>query len=95
MLAPITVNGELLNLLSTIFINVFHIISIYIFMQVLADSISLPCKLVKGSHYTGTEDDALNIIKLENDRCQLEFFFLQCVCGIVCFQVTWPLEYIN
>uniref|UniRef100_A0A7N0UQS5 non-specific serine/threonine protein kinase n=1 Tax=Kalanchoe fedtschenkoi TaxID=63787 RepID=A0A7N0UQS5_KALFE len=36
--------------------------------KVLADSISLPCKLVKGCHYTGTEDDALNMIKLENDR---------------------------
>ncbi|CAM8923532.1 unnamed protein product [Rhodiola kirilowii] len=36
--------------------------------KVLADSIRLPCKLVKGSHYTGTADDALNMIKLENDR---------------------------
>ncbi|XVF06254.1 hypothetical protein REPUB_Repub06bG0032000 [Reevesia pubescens] len=36
--------------------------------KVLADSIRLPCRLVKGSHYTGVEDDAVNIIKLENER---------------------------
>ncbi|XVF42115.1 hypothetical protein PTKIN_Ptkin01aG0334100 [Pterospermum kingtungense] len=36
--------------------------------KVLADSISLPCRLVKGSHYTGVEDDAVNIIKLEDER---------------------------
>lgn len=37
-------------------------------MQVLSDSINLPCRLVKGSHYTGVEDDAVNIIKLEDER---------------------------
>ncbi|KAJ8760737.1 hypothetical protein K2173_017847 [Erythroxylum novogranatense] len=36
--------------------------------KVLADNIMLPCRLVKGSHYTGVEDDAVNIIKLENER---------------------------
>ncbi|KAA3468647.1 serine/threonine-protein kinase EDR1-like [Gossypium australe] len=36
--------------------------------KVLADSIRLPCILVKGSHYTGVEDDAVNIIKLEDQR---------------------------
>ncbi|GLT76180.1 hypothetical protein SLA2020_478550 [Shorea laevis] len=36
--------------------------------KVLADSIKLPCRLVKGSHYTGVEDDAVNIIKLEDER---------------------------
>ncbi|CAN1245294.1 Serine/threonine-protein kinase EDR1 [Linum grandiflorum] len=36
--------------------------------KVLADTISLPCRLVKGSHYTGVEDDAVNIIKLEDGR---------------------------
>ncbi|XP_017977303.1 PREDICTED: serine/threonine-protein kinase EDR1 [Theobroma cacao] len=36
--------------------------------KVLADSIRLPCRLVKGSHYTGVEDDAVNIIKLEDER---------------------------
>ncbi|XVE62871.1 hypothetical protein DITRI_Ditri06bG0154700 [Diplodiscus trichospermus] len=36
--------------------------------KVLADSIRLPCRLVKGSHYTGVEDDAVNLIKLEDER---------------------------
>uniref|UniRef100_A0A2P2KC80 non-specific serine/threonine protein kinase n=1 Tax=Rhizophora mucronata TaxID=61149 RepID=A0A2P2KC80_RHIMU len=36
--------------------------------KVLADNIKLPCRLVKGSHYTGVEDDAVNIIKLEDER---------------------------
>ncbi|XVF57302.1 hypothetical protein PTKIN_Ptkin06aG0194400 [Pterospermum kingtungense] len=36
--------------------------------KVLADSMKLPCRLVKGSHYTGVEDDAVNIIKLEDER---------------------------
>lgn len=34
----------------------------------LSDNIGLPCRLVKGSHYTGVEDDAVNIIKLEDGR---------------------------
>ncbi|XP_022744697.1 serine/threonine-protein kinase EDR1-like [Durio zibethinus] len=36
--------------------------------KALSDSIRLPCRLVKGSHYTGVEDDAVNIIKLEDER---------------------------
>ncbi|CAN0829646.1 Serine/threonine-protein kinase/endoribonuclease IRE1a [Linum grandiflorum] len=36
--------------------------------KVLADTISLPRRLVKGRHYTGVEDGALNIIKLEDGR---------------------------
>ncbi|KAK8589390.1 hypothetical protein V6N13_088240 [Hibiscus sabdariffa] len=36
--------------------------------KVLADSIKLPCRLVKGSHFTGVEDDAVNIVKLEEER---------------------------
>ncbi|KAB1202765.1 Serine/threonine-protein kinase EDR1 [Morella rubra] len=35
--------------------------------KVLADSMRMPCRLVKGSHYTGVEDDAVNIIKLEDE----------------------------
>ncbi|KAF9670058.1 hypothetical protein SADUNF_Sadunf13G0029000 [Salix dunnii] len=35
---------------------------------VLADTIKLPCRLVKGSHYTGIEDDAVNIIKSKDER---------------------------
>ncbi|CAM0956990.1 unnamed protein product [Alopecurus aequalis] len=36
--------------------------------KILADSVGIPCKLVKGSHYTGVEDDAINIIKMETRR---------------------------
>ncbi|XP_047071930.1 serine/threonine-protein kinase EDR1-like isoform X1 [Lolium rigidum] len=36
--------------------------------KILADSVGIPCKLVKGSHYTGLEDDAINIIKMDNRR---------------------------
>jgi len=31
----------------------------------------MPCRLLKGSHYTGVEDDAVNIIKLEGERLRL------------------------
>ncbi|CAA0831481.1 Serine/threonine-protein kinase EDR1 [Striga hermonthica] len=31
------------------------------------DSVGLPCRLVKGSHYTGIEDDAVNVVKLHDD----------------------------
>lgn len=47
-------------------------------MQVLCDSVGIPCRLVKGSHYTGFEDDAVNIVKLQDDR-----FF-----GIVALNLT-------
>lgn len=33
--------------------------------KVLADRIDLPCKLVKGSHYTGTDEGAINFIKVD------------------------------
>ncbi|CAL5208486.1 unnamed protein product [Lathyrus oleraceus] len=36
--------------------------------KILADNIKMPCRLVKGSHYTGVEDDAVNIIKLDDER---------------------------
>lgn len=36
--------------------------------KVLADHISLPCRLVKGSYYTGTDEGAVNIVKIDNDR---------------------------
>ncbi|KAJ4956208.1 hypothetical protein NE237_012991 [Protea cynaroides] len=35
--------------------------------KVLADNIGVSCRLVKGSYYTGIEEDAVNIIKLENE----------------------------
>ncbi|KAJ0260814.1 hypothetical protein HA466_0040580 [Hirschfeldia incana] len=34
--------------------------------KVLADRIDLPCMLVKGSYYTGTDDGAVNFIKLDD-----------------------------
>ncbi|KAG0450732.1 hypothetical protein HPP92_026785, partial [Vanilla planifolia] len=33
--------------------------------KVLADRVDLPCKLVKGSYYTGTDDGAINLIKVD------------------------------
>ncbi|XP_041019778.1 serine/threonine-protein kinase EDR1-like isoform X2 [Juglans microcarpa x Juglans regia] len=35
--------------------------------KVFADNMRMPCRLVKGTHYTGVEDDAVNIIKLEDE----------------------------
>ncbi|GLT57609.1 hypothetical protein SLA2020_305700 [Shorea laevis] len=35
--------------------------------KVLADRIGLPCMLVKGSYYTGTDDGAVNLIKIDNE----------------------------
>ncbi|KAF8392406.1 hypothetical protein HHK36_022748 [Tetracentron sinense] len=32
------------------------------------NNVGIPCRLVKGCHYTGTDDDAVNIIKLDNER---------------------------
>lgn len=37
----------------------------------LADRIDLPCMLVKGSYYTGTDDGAVNLIKLDDKRYSL------------------------
>ncbi|KFK25446.1 hypothetical protein AALP_AA8G116200 [Arabis alpina] len=34
--------------------------------KVLADRINLPCMLVKGSYYTGTDDGAVNLIRLDD-----------------------------
>ncbi|BFG18147.1 hypothetical protein CerSpe_044210 [Prunus speciosa] len=34
--------------------------------KVLADRINLPCMLVKGSYYTGTDDGAVNLIKIDS-----------------------------
>ncbi|KAE8665267.1 Serine/threonine-protein kinase CTR1 [Hibiscus syriacus] len=36
--------------------------------KVLADRINLPCMLVKGSYYTGTDDGAVNLVKINNGR---------------------------
>ncbi|KAG8092748.1 hypothetical protein GUJ93_ZPchr0012g19153 [Zizania palustris] len=36
--------------------------------KVLADSLAVPCRLVKGRQYTGSDDGALNIVKLNDGR---------------------------
>ncbi|XP_077225178.1 putative serine/threonine-protein kinase SIS8 [Tasmannia lanceolata] len=35
--------------------------------KVLADRINLPCRLVKGSYYTGTDEGAVNLIKVDHE----------------------------
>jgi hypothetical protein len=35
---------------------------------VLADNLDVPCRLVKGRQYTGSDDGALNIVKLNDGR---------------------------
>lgn len=35
--------------------------------KVLADYVGITCRLVKGSHYTGVEDDAVNIVKMTDE----------------------------
>ncbi|OMO86600.1 hypothetical protein COLO4_21056 [Corchorus olitorius] len=34
--------------------------------KVLADKLNLPCMLVKGSYYTGTDDGAVNLVRIDN-----------------------------
>ncbi|XP_057799671.1 probable serine/threonine-protein kinase SIS8 [Salvia miltiorrhiza] len=34
--------------------------------KVLADRVNIPCKLIKGSYHTGTDDGAVNLIKLDS-----------------------------
>ncbi|KAK9732778.1 hypothetical protein RND81_04G021300 [Saponaria officinalis] len=36
--------------------------------KVLADNVGITCRLVKGNYYTGVEDDAVNIIKMADER---------------------------
>ncbi|XP_031478420.1 serine/threonine-protein kinase EDR1-like isoform X1 [Nymphaea colorata] len=36
--------------------------------KVIADSVGIPCRLVKGSHYIGVDDGAVNIIRTEDGR---------------------------
>lgn len=34
----------------------------------MADSVGLPCRLVRGSSYCGKEDDAMVVVKCGDDR---------------------------
>ncbi|KAM7278834.1 hypothetical protein ACFE04_005968 [Oxalis oulophora] len=36
--------------------------------KVLADSVGLPCRLVKGQQYTGSDDAAVNFVKIDDGR---------------------------
>ncbi|KAG6670455.1 hypothetical protein I3843_Q063400 [Carya illinoinensis] len=36
--------------------------------KVLADSVGLPCRLVKGQQYTGSDDVAMNFVKIDDER---------------------------
>ncbi|CAN6464879.1 unnamed protein product [Victoria cruziana] len=36
--------------------------------KVIADSVGIPCRLVKGSHYIGIDDGAVNLIRTEDGR---------------------------
>ncbi|KAL5544998.1 hypothetical protein UlMin_008782 [Ulmus minor] len=36
--------------------------------KVLADSVSIPCRLVKGQQYTGSSDVAMNFVKMQDGR---------------------------
>lgn len=64
----------------------------YMIIQVLADNIGIPCKLVKGSHYTGMDDDAINIIKLDerfalpysSSLCCIDFLYTDITFVIMC-----------
>ncbi|KAE8662076.1 Serine/threonine-protein kinase CTR1 [Hibiscus syriacus] len=36
--------------------------------KVLADGVGIPCRLVKGKHYTGSDDVAVNFVKIDDGR---------------------------
>lgn len=45
-------------------------------MQVLADSVGVPCRLVKGQQYTGSDDVAMNFVKIDDGRLLSFSFYL-------------------
>lgn len=53
----------LFNLLTWVLLAVFSI-----YLKVLADSVDLPCRLVKGQLYTGFDDVAVNFVKIDDGR---------------------------
>lgn len=48
-------------------LSVLFACSIY-FVKVLADSVDIPCRLVKGQLYTGFDDVAANFVKIDDGR---------------------------
>ncbi|KAL7112227.1 hypothetical protein ACP275_05G138900 [Erythranthe tilingii] len=64
-------NHELRIYLNTIalplgFLDIGHSRHRALLFKVLADRINFPCKLVKGSYYTGTDEGAVNLVKLDD-----------------------------
>ncbi|XP_065849715.1 probable serine/threonine-protein kinase SIS8 [Euphorbia lathyris] len=62
---------ELRNALNSVILPIGHLdvgLSRHraLLFKVLADRINLPCTLVKGSYYTGTDDGAVNFIKIND-----------------------------
>ncbi|GJN29210.1 hypothetical protein PR202_gb17409 [Eleusine coracana subsp. coracana] len=51
--------------------------------KVLADSLAIPCRLVKGRQYTGSDDGALNIVKFNDGR----YFMLHKIGPSVTFHI--------
>ncbi|WVZ15504.1 hypothetical protein V8G54_013070 [Vigna mungo] len=41
--------------------------------KVLADSLGIPCRLVKGLQYTNSDDVAINFVKIDDGRIEAEF----------------------
>lgn len=64
---------------TVILTSTYLCIYLFVFIQVLADKIGIPCRLVKGSYYTGIDDDAVNIVKGENERFSLFLSYLYMV----------------
>jgi hypothetical protein len=47
----------------------------WVAFQVMADSVGLPCRLVRGRSFCGKEEGALVVVKVGDDRCNFSFFF--------------------
>lgn len=55
----------------------------------------MPCRLLKGSHYTGVEDGAVNVIKLEDERLMLVpsvGYCIDIIAYIICMML-WFFEF--
>lgn len=46
----------------------FLYLLLYVVVQVLVDSVGVPCRLVKGHQYTGSDDVAMNFVKIDDGR---------------------------
>lgn len=54
----------------------------FVCSQVMADSVGLPCRLVRGSSYCGKEDDAMVVVKCGDERyasSSLYYIILYCL----------------